>query len=92
MPVDPKCSVLGILGDLQVENFISEAITRALFQALILVHWKSQDPPTHAELVKSIGNMLQLESYVGNFEKNLGLVSGDPGLGPTDLIVDRILL
>lgn len=81
-----------------MEMHTREATLRALFQArkVIIIHWKSKDPPTVMEWVKSIGELLRMEKRIyqhrGNaykFERVWAQWLDVPGR--LDLTMDRLL-
>ncbi|XP_040184732.1 uncharacterized protein LOC120917483 [Rana temporaria] len=57
MPVDPRVCLLGVLEEHVEEVYTREAVQRALFQArkLIMIHWKSETPPTLREWIDRMG-------------------------------------
>lgn len=103
--LDPKCCILNILEGVVEEEHLRLALGRALFHALrlILLMWKSPDPPTQKSWVSSIGNSLLLESYIytrrgcpgiaGKFEKGYGMWLDIPGLqAPGNLFIGEYLI
>lgn len=66
LPLDPSACLLGKPEEYEWEAHTREAIHRVLFQArkLIMVHWKSEDPPTIGEWVKNIGEVLRTEKLI----------------------------
>lgn len=101
IPLNPKCSLLNILEEIIEDELRRIAVRRALFHAhkLMLLLWKSLDPPMHKSWVSSVGTSLLLESHIfirrgcpGRFEKLWGLWLDTPGLSPQELVYQRLFL
>lgn len=97
----PKLCGLGIIDEIPAEESSRLAITRALFQArlLILGHWKSTNLPTVKEWLAQMGNTIRLEKYIyqhrgsaKKFEKIWVPWLAVLGLAPVDLIMDCLLM
>lgn len=63
-----------------------------------MIYWKSEALPTVGEWIKSIGNMLRMDSFIYHhrgwtlkYEKLWAPWLDVPGLAPVQLIVDRLL-
>lgn len=66
LPLEPRACLLGVLEEYEWEMYTREAIQRVLFQArkLIMVHWKSENPPTVREWIHNIGELLHMEKII----------------------------
>ena len=100
IPVDPRVCLLGVTEEYVEEMYTREAVQRALFQArkLIMVHWKSETPPTLREWTDKMGEMMRMEKLIyqhrGSNRKYENLWApwlDTPGLSPVDLVMDRLL-
>lgn len=100
LPLNPRACLLGVLKEYDWEVHTREAIHRVLFQArkLIMVHWKSEDPPSIRERIHNIGEVLRMEKLIyqrrgstQRYERLWALWLDAPGLALVDLIMDRLL-
>lgn len=89
VPLDPKYCLLGILSDFIPEEPTRVAINRTLFQAykILLLIWKSPDPPSYQMWVTNMGHTLIFEKYLyqhrgcsGKFERLWARWLDTPGL------------
>lgn len=91
---------MGALEEYDWEVYTREAIHRVLFQArkLIMVHWRSEDPPSIREWIHNIEELLCMEKLIyqhrgstWKYERLWAPWLATPGLGPVDLVIDRLL-
>ena len=100
VPLDPLCCLLGVLEGSIAEETTRVAFARALFQArkLILIHWKSREPPSVKVWVQHVGKTLLMEKYIYQHRGNAGKFFrlwdpwlATPGLSPVELVQERLL-
>lgn len=100
IPLDPRHCILNLLDELEWDSHVREALTRALFVAckLIMMHWRSEAPPSFKGWITALGNILKMEKIIyqhrgcsKKIEKLWEPWLGTNGLVPDDLVMDRLL-
>lgn len=90
--------MLNLLDEFEWENHTREAVNRTLFLAckMIMLHWKSETPPTVKVWVVAVGNTMRMEKRIyqhmgcsRKYEKLWDLWL--PDLAPADLTMDKLL-